>query len=69
MEIIKEKFATSKWTAGLDSLIIKEECLLADIGKYESIRQQATRLTKKTGKVFSFRRERDIGKVKVWRIK
>lgn len=69
MEIIKEKFTTNKWTAALDGLIIKEDCLVADIEKYTSIRQQASKLSKKTGKKFSFRTDLETRKVKAWRVK
>lgn len=68
MQIIKERFRTSGWTTALDSLILEEECLVADIKKHASIRMQATKLSKRTGKKFSFRQDKEAGKIKVWRV-
>jgi len=69
MKIIKEEFKERGWTAALESLIIKEECLVAGIEKYNSIRQRANKISKKTGKKFSFKTYPEVGEVKVWRIK
>lgn len=65
MTIIKEKMPEENWTDLLFGLQIKEECLVAPLNKYNSLRTTATRLQKKNFTKYKFCRK--SGVLKIWR--